>query len=105
MCLCGPLTCTFIFILAAEGRSDCNFSDPEFTTHRAYRLATVRALPAVHRESRQLFFLLLSRALSRTVFLFVAALNPDFPDGWVVSVWRLRLLPAKLSVSNNFLLK
>jgi hypothetical protein len=33
------------------------------------------------------------------------AVNPDFPDGFVVSAWRLRLLLGKPSDSNNFLLK
>jgi hypothetical protein len=32
-------------------------------------------------------------------------LYPDFPDGFVVSAWRLRLFPAKPSVSHDFLLK
>jgi hypothetical protein len=31
--------------------------------------------------------------------------NPGFPDGSVVSAWRLRLLPGKPSDSNDFLLK
>src|SRR5262249_54038094 len=31
--------------------------------------------------------------------------NPDFPDGSVVSAWRLRLLPGKPSVSDDFLRK
>jgi hypothetical protein len=32
-------------------------------------------------------------------------MDPDFPDGPVVSAWRLRLFLGKPSVSNNFLLK
>jgi hypothetical protein len=30
---------------------------------------------------------------------------PDFPDGSVVSAWRLRLFPGKPSVSDDFLPK
>src|SRR5262245_6590201 len=33
------------------------------------------------------------------------AVNPDFPDGSVVSAWRLRLFPGKPSVSDDFLPK
>jgi len=32
-------------------------------------------------------------------------LIPDFPDGSVVSAWRLRLFPGKPSVSDDFLPK
>jgi hypothetical protein len=32
-------------------------------------------------------------------------MDPDFPDGSVVSAWRLRLSLGKPSVSHDFLLK
>ena len=37
--------------------------------------------------------------------LFQTSISPDFPDGFVVSAWRLRIFLGKPSDSNDFLLK
>jgi hypothetical protein len=41
----------------------------------------------------------------RSTTITASFLNPYFPDGSVVSAWRLRLLLGKPSDSNDFLLK